>query len=143
METPILEVFSAMILIALGIGLVALEALLFSFVIFWFGVATIIVGFSTYFIEYSDGLWQLAAIATIALLLLFTLRSKALERFMKSEEHEHNDNFFNTSGEGEIRNNRVYFKGTYWKIESSELFTEGERVFVVSTDGSVAHVKKL
>ncbi|MBN2815051.1 MAG: nodulation efficiency protein D [Campylobacterales bacterium] len=143
MEAPILETFSAMLLIAMGIGLIALEALLFSFVVFWFGVATILVGFSSYFIEYNDGLWQLATIALIALLLLFTLRSKALERFMKSQDHEHNDNFFNTSGEGEVRNGKVYFKGTYWKIESQQLFSEGERVRVTSTEGSTAQVEKL
>ena len=143
MQTPMLELFSPMVLMAIGIALIALEALLFSFVSFWFGVAFLLVGVSSYYVTYTDGLWQLAAISIVALVLLVTLRSKALKTFMKSKEHEHNDDFFNVSGEGVIKEGRVYFKGTYWKIESDQVFEDGEKVKVTSTNGSTALVQKI
>ena len=143
METPILELFSPMVLMAIGIALIAIEALLFSFFIFWFGVAAIIVGIASYFVPYTDGLWQLATVAILAMILLLTLRSKALKTFMKAKDKEHNDDFFNESGEGEIRDQKVYFKGTYWKINSKDVFENGEKVKVVSVSGATATVKKI
>lgn len=143
MENQILSVISPTILVAVGIALIALEAILFSFIAFWFGLATLLVGISSYFFRYGDGLWQLVAISIISLVLLFTLRTKAMELFMKSKDHEHNDDFLNESGEGVIKDGRVYFKATYWKIDSDESFEEGEKVKILSTKGSVASVEKL
>lgn len=143
MQTPICELFSPTVLIAIGIVLVALEALLLSFFIFWFGIATVIVGISSYFITYSNGLWQLASIAILALVLLTMLRTKAIGLLMKAQGRDHDDDFFNESGEGIIKEGRVYFKGTYWKIDASQKFKNNEKVRVTGTKGSVAFVEKL
>ncbi|SFV67235.1 hypothetical protein MNB_SM-6-1461 [hydrothermal vent metagenome] len=62
---------------------------------------------------------------------------------MKAKKHNHNDDFFNESGEGVIKKDTVYFKGTYWKIGSAESFKDGDKVRVTGTKGSVAFVEKL
>lgn len=143
MATPILSVITPEYLIAAGVALIAIEAVVFSFVVFWFGLATVIVGVLSYLFSFNDGLHQLVAIALIAMVLLITLRAKVLERFMKAKGKDHDDDFLNEEGEGIIENGKVYFKATYWKIDSSESFEEGEKVKVLSTKGASAKVLKI
>lgn len=143
MATPILSVITPEYLIAAGVALIAIEAVIFSFVVFWFGLATVIVGVLSYLFPFNDGLHQLVAIALIAMVLLITLRAKVLERFMKAKGKDHDDDFLNEEGEGIIENGKVYFKATYWKIDSSESFEEGEKVKVLSTKGASAKVLKI
>ncbi len=142
MPTPTVELLDPIVLISIGIALVAFEALFFSFFVFWFGVASIIVGVMSYAINFSDGLWQICSIAIIAMVLLVVLRAKALDRFMRAKTREPNDDFLNTSGSGIIKDGKVYFKATYWNISSDDDFTQGEKVHVVSTKGATAVVQK-
>jgi membrane protein implicated in regulation of membrane protease activity len=143
MPTPIVEVFDPIILISIGIIFVALEALFFSFFVFWFGIAAIIVGMISYVVRFDNGLWQIASVAVLAVISLAVLRAKALDRFMKVAGKSPNDDFLNTSGTGVIKDNKVYFKATYWTIDSHEKFIEDESVHVVSTKGATAVVQKL
>lgn len=138
-----LDPIAPILLIAMGIGLIALEALLLYFVILWFGLALLIVGLASYLIPFGDGLWQLGAAAVLALVLLFSLRSRVFKRFMHAKGKEPHDDFLNESGEGIIKEGKVYYKATYWKIKSDATFEENERVKVLSTDGASATVEKL
>lgn len=135
--------FSPLILISIGIVLIALEVLTFSFILFWFGISSFLVGVLSYFINFTDGLYQIAAICVISILLLFTLRSKVMETFMKAKGKEYNDDFLNQAGTGVIKEGKVYFKATYWNIDSSENFIENEKVNVLSTKGSEAKISKI
>ncbi|MDQ7068296.1 MAG: nodulation efficiency protein D [Sulfurimonas sp.] len=145
MENQILSLISPTILVAIGIGLIALEMISFSFILFWFGLASIIVGGLSLFPIYSDGLWQLASIAIIAMGLLFVLRAKFTKIFLKSKDKEHNDNFLNEKGIGIIKNGKVYYKATYWDIdlENNEVFVDEEKVTVLGTGKGIAHIQKL
>lgn len=60
-----------------------------------------------------------------------------------TQGREPKENFFNESGEGVIKEGKVYFKGTYWKIASHEEFQENEKVQVIKVEGSTAIIKKL
>jgi len=152
--TPILSIIAPMYLIAIGVLLIALEALFYSFILIWFGIAFILVGLLTSIdisttdgissSIYTDGLWQLASVGIIALILLLLLRSRVLNRFLKPSKHQHNDDFLNTSGIGEIHEGRVYFKGTYWEYHNKDTnFKDGESVQVISTQGNTAIIEKL
>lgn len=141
MPTPILEVIDPTFLLAVGIFLIAFEALFVSFVVFWFGAAFLIVGVASYFIAFSDGIYQIAAIAIISIILLMALRSKAMELFMKPKK-EHNDDFLNEKGVGVIKDGKVYYKATYWDYDSNEQFLEGEKVNVISTHNMTAVIEK-
>lgn len=144
-ETLILNPIAPAILIGTGIALIAIEALIFSFAIVWFGIASILIGCLSYFILFNDGIWQLAAISIIALLLLLVLRTSAMTNFLKPKNEEYHDNFFDEKGIGVIKNGKVYYKATYWDIEYSieNQINENEKVEVLSIKGSTAIIKKI
>lgn len=142
METATLSVISPIILIAIGIVLIAIEAITFSFVLFWFGLASIIIGIFSYFFQFSDGLWQLTAIAIVSLLMLFLLRVKVLKKFDKPKDGAVKDNFFNTKGEGVVKDGKVYYKATYWNCDTIDDFSDGEKVEVVEIKKGKAVIRK-
>jgi len=145
MENQVLSLISPTILIAIGLGLIAIEMLIFSFVFFWFGLAFIIVGVLTYFSVFSDGLWQLSSTSVISIVLLLILRTKLIKLFLKTKEKENNDNFLNERGIGIVKNGKVYYKATYWDINLSnkELFEENEKVIVLNASKSIATIEKM
>lgn len=145
MESQALSLISPIILIAIGIGLIALEAITFLFVLFWFGVASILVGVLSYIIKFPDGFWQLSVIAIIAMVLLLTLRNKALKVFLKPKSKENNDNFLNEKGVGVIQGDRVYYKATTWNIDSDNgvSFKDKEKVMICRIEKGIAYIKKI
>ena len=144
MELITLDVISPSVLVAIGILLIASEVFIFSFTLFWFGIASIIVAILSNYVVFTDGMWQIANISILALVLLFILRSKTLKIFLKSKDKEVNDTFLNDAGYGKIKNNKVYFKATYWNIEpNQEQFKENDDVKVISTSHGYAKIEKL
>ena len=76
--------------------------------------------------------------------LLIFLRKKVLESFLKSRK-DISDNFFDKKGIGEIKNSKVFYKGTYWEIDSNlnaKEFVEGEKVEVLKTSNNMATIQK-
>lgn len=139
----VISIISPTILIAIGLFLIAIEAMSFSFISFWFGLASILIGIATNFIDFNDGLWQIASICILALVLLFSLRTKLMEKFLKSKDQEINDTFLNEKGEGVIKNGKVEYKATYWDIDSKDTdFKEGEKVIVLSALRNKAKIEK-
>lgn len=132
------------ILLAIGIILVAIEAFMVSFIVIWFGIGFIIVALISLFVTFSNGIWQLAIASLISVILLFLLRKKSLDKFLKSQV-EVSDNFFDEEGIGEIKNSKVFYKGTYWEIDSDvdeKEFKEGEKVIVLKVSNNQAQIKK-
>lgn len=139
----VISIISPTILIAIGLFLIAIEAMSFSFISFWFGLASILIGIATNFIDFNDGLWQIASICILALVLLLSLRTKLMEKFLKSKDQEINDTFLNEKGEGVIKNGKVEYKATYWDIDSKDTdFKEGEKVIVLSALRNKAKIEK-
>jgi len=140
-----ISLISPLILIAIGITLIALETLTFTFVMAWFGISFIIVGVLSFMPIFPDGLWQLSVISILSILLLITLRSKILKIFLKPKENENNDDFFNEQGIGVIKSNKVYYKATYWDIDLSDNLTyeENEKVNVIEIKKGTAYIKKM
>ena len=129
----VLSIISPTILIVIELFLIVIEVMSFSFISFWFGFSSILIGIATNFIDFNDGLWQIASICILALVLLFSLRTKLMEKFLKSKDQEINDTFLNEKGEGIIKNRKVEYKSTYWDIDSKDTdFKEGEKVIVLS-----------
>jgi len=142
--TMLLDLINPYILLGIGVVLIGLEALIASFILIWFGLGFIITALISMGYEFSDGIWQLACVAIISIILIFALRKKALERFMKPEE-EITDNFLREGGIGKIKNNKVFFKGTYWEIDSDideKQFEEGEKIEVIETYRNSAKIRK-
>ena len=131
METQIaLSLFDPYILLVIGILFFAFEAILGSFIIIWFGIGFGITAFISNYYRFSDGIWQLSTVSLISIILLLVFRKKILEIIFKSKD-EISDDFFNERGIGEIKNSKVFYKGTYWKIDSKikiDSFEEGEKL---------------
>ena len=140
----ILDVIDPFILLAIGIALIAFEAVIASFILIWFGVGFVVVAIISSLYIFSDGIWQIAAASIISLLLLFLLRKKVLEKFLNSRK-DISDDFLNEKGIGEIRNSKVFYKATYWDIDSNideKEFVEGEKVVVLKTHKNTAIIEK-
>lgn len=140
----ILSVIDPYILLAIGVALIALEAVIASFVLIWFGIGFVLTALLSYFLAFHDGIWQIATASIISLILLLMLRKKALESFLKSKK-DISDNFFDEKGIGEIRNSKVFYKATYWDIDSKldeKEFVDGEKVVVLKTHKNKATIEK-
>ncbi|MGE4383943.1 MAG: NfeD family protein [Arcobacter sp.] len=132
------------ILLAIGVALVALEAFIASFILIWFGISFIIVAVISYFVVFSGAVWQLATVSLISIILILVLRKKVVEIFLKSKV-EVSDDYLNEKGIGEIKNSKVFYKGTYWDIDSQldeKEFIEGEKVEVLKTFKNKATIEK-
>ena len=145
MQTQIiLSVIDPYILLAIGVALIAFEAVIVSFVLVWFGVGFVLTALISYIYIFGDGIWQIATASLISLILLLLLRKKVLESFLKSKK-DISDNFLDEKGIGEIKNSKVFYKGTYWEIDSSldaKEFVEGEKVEVLKTSNNMATIQK-
>ena len=110
MQTQIiLSVIDPYILLAIGVALIAFEAVIVSFVLVWFGVGFVLTAFISYIYVFDDGIWQIATASIISLILLLLLRKKVLESFLKSKK-DISDDFLNEKGIGEIKNSKVFYK---------------------------------
>lgn len=139
-----LEIINPYILLGIGVVLIGLEAIVTSFILIWFGLGFILTAFISMFYDFSDGLWQLGVVAIISLMFIVLLRKKFLEKFLSSKE-DITDNFLEEGGYGEIKNEKVFFKGTYWEIDAAQdesSFKEGEKVIVKKTFKNSATIEK-
>ena len=71
--------------------------------------------------------------ATTSLGLRVALR-KPLKAKFNQHESEVKDDFLNESGDGEIREGMVYYKGTLWRYDGN--LAEGTKVRVQGTKGN-------
>ena len=137
-----LNAISPVILIGIGIFLMALEVVTFTFVLFWFGVAFVLVGVMSYFVTFSDGAWQIASVGIISLVLLFFFRSKFLTIFLKaSKGDEVQDEFLNTKGVGVVKNGKIYYKATYWDCDDIKTLNEGQKVEILEAKKAKVKIK--
>ena len=145
MQTQIiLSVIDPYILLAIGVALITFEAVIVSFVLVWFGVGFVLTALISYIYIFGDGIWQIATASLISLILLLLLRKKVLESFLKSKK-DISDNFLDEKGIGEIKNSKVFYKATYWDIDSKideKEFVEGEKVVVLKTHKNHATIEK-
>jgi membrane protein implicated in regulation of membrane protease activity len=142
MEVTILSVISPIVLVGIGIFLMALEVLTFTFVLFWFGVAFIGVGVISYFVTFSDGAWQIASVGIISLVLLLFLRSRFLTIFLEARKgDEVQDDFFNMQGVGIVKNGKIYYKATYWDCDDMERLKEGQKVEILEVKKGKVKIK--
>jgi len=140
----IIDVIDIYILLGIGVTLIALEVFITSFVLFWFGLGFLICAPISYYYPFTDGIWQILVSCAIAFLLLILFRKRVIEKFLQSKEII-NDDFLNEQGTGEIRNSKVFYKGTYWEIDSinpDEVFENGDKVQVIETHKNFAKIKK-
>ncbi|MDO5046665.1 NfeD family protein [Campylobacter sp.] len=123
--------------LAFGVLLIVAELLIGSFFIMFFGLGFLIVGILGFFVNFS---WhvQILLASIISIILLLLLKKPIKEKFYNSK-NEVRDDFLNESGEGEIKEGMVYFKGTLWHYDGN--LKEGQKVQVVGTKGNKVILK--
>lgn len=131
-------------LLAIGIILIALEAVITFFIVIWFGFGFVLVAFISFFYIYSNVIWQLATVSLISMVLIFAFRNKFMKKILESQIKV-SDDFFNEEGIGEIKNSKVFYKGTYWEIDpniNKDDFKEDEKIIVSKIFKNNVTIKK-
>lgn len=77
------------------------------------------------FIELSITIWAVIS-ALLAVIFFFTIRAP-LKRFFMSKKSK--DDFLDEGGQGVVKEGMIYFKGTLWRADTSDL-SEGQSVKV-------------
>lgn len=125
-----IETISPSYLLAIGILLIGLEALTFSFVLFFVGIGFVVVSGISMFYEFDNGMIQIAVASVIALVSALSLRGYMLEKL--SSPSEVKEKKTHISGVGFVEDGTIKFDGTYWKTLSDiSSYKDGDQVDIV------------
>ncbi len=128
-------------LFALGIVLIGLEALLFSFVLLWIGIGFIVVAALSYFELFESGYAQIAIAVSIGLVLVLVLRKWSMQMVNKSEDDT--EEKIHKGGIGIIDGNTIKMNGTFWQSDDDlSGYKDGDRVEVVDIVNNKAILAK-
>jgi len=117
-------------LLALGIVLIGLEALIFSFVLLWIGIGFIVVAFLSYVELFDSGYAQVAVAVSIGLVLVLALRKWSMNLINKSEDDT--EEKIHKGGIGIMDGGMIKMNGTYWQSDTDlSAYKDGDRVKVV------------
>ena len=135
-----IEAISVTYLISIGILLIGLEALIFSFVLFFLGVGFILVGIVSNFYLFDNGIVQIATAFVLALAFAYIFRNNLLARMSKvsskREERAH------VSGVGILIDGAIKFDGTYWNTQSDlSEYEEGDKVTIIDVVDNMVVLK--
>lgn len=117
-------------LLAAGIIMIGLEALVVSFFLLWLGVGFVIVAALSYFGLFDSGIAQIAVSVSIGLLLVFVLRKWSMNMILKSEDSREQKP--HKGGTGVIDKGMIRLDGTFWQTDDDlSAHKDGDRVEVV------------
>jgi membrane protein implicated in regulation of membrane protease activity len=125
-----MEPLSFTYLLATGVILMGLEAIIFSFVLFPIGLGFLVVALLTKTSLQFETLYaQVATALSIGLMLIFTLRPSVLRWLHKSQSDE--EEVVHRGGVGVVEGNQIKFEGTYWKSDSDlSSYNDGDKITV-------------
>lgn len=125
-----MEVIDSSYLLAIGIVMIGLEALIFSFFLVWLGLGFVIVAGLSYFGLFDSGIAQIAASVSIGLLLVFALRKWSMNMINKSQDTR--EEKVHKSGIGIVSEGMIKMDGTFWKTDDDlSAYKDGDRVDVM------------
>jgi len=135
-----MEVIDWAYLLALGIILIGLEALIFSFVLLWIGIGFIVVSFLTYMGLFDSGYVQIATAVSIGLVLVLGLRKWSMSLINKSADDR--EEKIHKSGVGVIDGGMIKMDGTYWQSDDDlSVYKDGDKVEVLDIVNNKAVLK--
>ncbi len=135
-----MEVIDWAYLLAFGIVLIGLEALIFSFVLLWIGIGFIVVALLTYIGLFESGYVQIAVAVSIGLVLVLALRKWSMTLINKSEDDT--EEKIHKSGIGIIDGGMIKMDGTYWQSDDDlSQYKDGDRVEVTDIVNNKAVLK--
>lgn len=117
-------------LVAIGIVLIGIEALIFSFVLLWIGIGFLVVAVLSFFMLFESGYAQIAVAVSIGLFLVLLLRKWSMTLVNKSEDDT--EEKIHRGGIGVIDGGMIKMNGTYWQSDNDlSRYKEGDRVEVI------------
>jgi len=118
-------------LIAIGILLIGLEALVFSFFLFPIGLGFLIVALTDLLVFNFDGLFpQLATVAIIGLAITLVFRKKFIQLLGKSSSSKEEQ--IHKGGVGIVDGTQIKFEGTFWNSDDDlSGYSDGDKVDIV------------
>ena len=136
-----IDIISPSYLLAIGILLIGLEALTFSFVLFFVGLGFVVVSGISVFYEFDNGVIQIAVASVIALLSALSLRGYMLEKLTKPSEVE--EERTHISGVGFVEDGSIKFDGTYWKtLDDISSYKNGDKIDIADVVDNMVVIKK-
>lgn len=123
-----MEVLTFEWLLAIGIVLIGLEALMFSFFLFPIGLGFIIVSFlNLYFMQFDTMFGQIAAALVLGLIFILLLRKKFIYWMSKSSSRK--EDKIHIRGIGIVDGEQIKFEGTYWNTNDDlSSYNSGDKV---------------
>lgn len=136
-----IEALSSSYLLAIGILLIGLEAITFSFILFFIGLGFVIVSAISYFYDFENILVQFASVFFIAIVFAYLFRDTLLKKISKPdntpEEKTH------ISGFGYVEDNMIKFDGTYWNsLDDLSKYKDGDKVEIIEVVDNKVVLKK-
>lgn len=136
-----MEVIDWSYLLAAGILMIGLEALVFSFFFIWLGFGFVVVAGLSYFGLFENGVAQLATAVTIGLILVFALRKWSMNMINKTQDDT--EEKVHQSGTGTIDNGMIKMGGTFWQSDDDlSEFKDGDKVEVIDIVNNKAKIAK-
>jgi len=132
-----MEAIAYYYLLGFGFLLIGVEILIFSFYLFWIGLGFIMVSILSMFINFDNGLTQIAIALILGLIMLYFFK-KPLEKMMKPQSkpeiaiHKH--------GIGTIIDGSIKMDGTFWQTDDDlSSYKNGDKVNIIikSTKASI------
>lgn len=141
----ILPIIPAWIMLTIGVVLLALELLSGAFVVLFFGIAFVVIGFSGFALNWQAGEYQVLAAAVLGGVMTYTLRGYLMKGMPKD------DLPLETMQVGEVGTivdhggeQRLLYKGTTWAFKNTgeQAVMTGDEVTIVELKNNVAFVIK-
>ncbi len=136
-----LETIAASWLLAFGILLIGLEALTFSFVLFFIGIGFVLVSFVSYIYTFDNATIQIALAFVLALLFALILRKTLINKLLKSSKKQ--EERAHIKGIGEIQDGVVKFDGTFWNtLDDLSKYKNGDKVRIKDVKDNMVVLEK-
>jgi membrane protein implicated in regulation of membrane protease activity len=124
-----MEVIDWSYLLAIGIVMIGLEAMIFSFFLVWLGVGFVIVAGLSYFGLFESGTAQIATAVSIGLVLVFVLRKWSMNMVNKTEDDS--EEKIHKGGVGTVDKGMMKLDGTFWQTDDDlSGYKDGDKVEV-------------
>jgi len=131
---------SAFTLIGIGILFISLEIFFLSFYIMWIGLGFVLVGIISFFYKFSDGYIQISLSVIVGVILLLIFKNK-FKRWVFKKTPKMKDEFLEEEGIGEVREEKIYYKGTYWDyIGNGTPLKNGQKVKIKKVEGNKVYI---
>ena len=106
----------------------------------WIGLGFILIGVISFFYKFGDGYIQISFSVIVGVILLLIFKDR-FKRWVFKKTPKIKDEFLEEEGIGEVREGKIYYKGTYWDyISDKSLPKDGQEVKIKKVEGNRVYI---